>query len=73
MKKYDILWKGIIEDMPVFFILFFFPQARQVLDLERGVEFLDKELEELFPMDNPDHPRFVDKLLKVFTLEGKEE
>jgi len=52
--------------MPVFFILFFFPQARQVLDLERGVEFLDKELEELFPMDNPDHPRFVDKLLKVF-------
>ena len=73
MKKYDILWKGIIEDMPVFFILFFFPQARQVLDLERGVEFLDKELDELFPMDNPDHPRFVDKLLKVFTLDGKEE
>jgi len=73
MKKSDILWKGIIEDLPVFFILFFFPDARNILDLDRGVEFLDKELEELFPVDHPDHPRFVDKLLKVFTVDGREE
>ena len=73
MKKLDILWKGIIEDMPVQFILFFFPNARNILDLSRGVEFLDKELESLFPVDNPRHPRFVDKLLKVFTLDGLEE
>ncbi|MCU0376167.1 MAG: hypothetical protein MUF24_12745 [Chitinophagaceae bacterium] len=73
MKKLDILWKGIIEDLPVHFILFFFPKAFEVLDLGRGIEFLDKELEELFPEENPDHPRYVDKLLKVYTLDGNEE
>jgi hypothetical protein len=71
MKKLDILWKGIIEDLPVHFILFFFPNARNLLALSRGIEFLDKELETLFPLDNPQHPRFVDKLLKVFTLDGQ--
>lgn len=73
MKKLDILWKGIIEDLPVHFILFFFPNAHKILDLSRGIEFLDKELEAIFPIDNPQHPRFVDKLLKVYTLDGQEE
>jgi hypothetical protein len=73
MKQKDILWKGIIEDMPAHFIQFFFPAAKDVLDFNRGFEFLDKELEELFPIDNPDHPRFVDKLIKVFSKAGNEE
>lgn len=73
MKKLDILWKGIIEELPVYFLLYFFPNASAILDLSKGIEFLDKELEELFPQDSPDHPKFVDKLLKVFTLDGKEE
>jgi hypothetical protein len=73
MKKDDILWKGIIEDLPHHFIRFFFPQADTLIDFDRGFEFLDKELEELFPMDDPDHPRFVDKLIKAFTLDGREE
>jgi predicted transposase/invertase (TIGR01784 family) len=73
MKKDDLLWKGIIEDMPHYFIRFFFPENHELIDFERGFEFLDKELEELFPIDNPDHPRFVDKLIKAFTLDGTEE
>jgi hypothetical protein len=73
MKKHDILWKGIIEDLPHHFIRFFFPQADDFIDFNRGFEFLDKELEELFPMDDPAHPRFVDKLIKVFRLNGREE
>lgn len=73
MKKLDILWKGIIEDMPVQFILFFFPDAVQLLDFSKKIEFLDKELDELFPLDHPQHPRYVDKLLKVHTLDGREE
>lgn len=68
MKKLDILWKGIIEDLPIHFILFFFPKALEVLDLDKGIEFLDKELEELFPQENPDHPKYVDKLLKANLL-----
>lgn len=73
MKQLDILWKGIIEDLPVQFILFFFPNAAQFLDFSKKIEFLDKELDELFPMDHPQHPRYVDKLLKVHTLDGREE
>jgi predicted transposase/invertase (TIGR01784 family) len=68
-----MLWKGIIEDMPAFFLRFYFPEAEELLDFERGFEFLDKELEELFPVENPLHPRFVDKLIKAFTKDGREE
>jgi predicted transposase/invertase (TIGR01784 family) len=73
MKQDDLLWKGIIEDMPTQFIQFFFPDAVNVLDFNRGFDFLDKELEELFPVDSPNHPRFVDKLIKAFNKDGKEE
>jgi predicted transposase/invertase (TIGR01784 family) len=73
MKQFDLLWKGIIEDMPAYFILFFLPNAVKVIDFEKGFEFLDKELEELFPQDNTNHPRFVDKLIKAFTKDGHEE
>lgn len=73
MKQDDLLWKGIIEDMPAQFLQFFIPDAEKILDFNYGFEFLDKELEELFPVDNPNHPRFVDKLIKAFTKEGREE
>ena len=73
MKKLDILWKGIIEDLPIYFIKYFFPNASEILDLSKSIMFLDKELEELFPQESPDHPKYVDKLLKVITLDGKEE
>ncbi len=73
MKQDDLLWKGIIEDMPAHFLQFFFPEAEQILNFKRGFEFLDKELEELFPVENLHHPRFVDKLIKAYTKEGREE
>jgi predicted transposase/invertase (TIGR01784 family) len=73
MKQDDLLWKGIIEDMPKHCLLFFFQEADKFLDFSKGFEFLDKELEELFPVDNPNHPRFVDKLIKAFTHDGREE
>ncbi|MCF0055885.1 hypothetical protein [Dyadobacter sp. CY356] len=43
------------------------------MNIEKGFEFLDKELEQLFPSDEIDAPKFVDKLVKVFTRTGKEE
>jgi hypothetical protein len=73
MKQDDILWKGIIEDMPSHFLRFFFPDAIELLDLNREFIFMDKELEQLFPPEQAEHPRFVDKLMKVFTKDGKEE
>lgn len=46
----------------------------EILDLERGVQFLDKEPEQVFPPDNETFsPKIVDKLVKVFTREGHDE
>lgn len=73
MKRDDTLWKALLEDIFDFFLLFFFKEEAKIFDLERGFEFLDKELEEVFSADERAHPRFVDKLVKVFTKEGKEE
>src|SRR6195952_1611159 len=39
----------------------------------KGFQFLDKELEQLFPTEESDAPKFIDKLVKVFTKGGEEE
>jgi hypothetical protein len=73
-RKSDILWKVIMEEVFEDLLRFIFPDADQAYNLERGFEFLDKELAELYPEpDKPSNTRFADKLVKVFTREGKEE
>jgi predicted transposase YdaD len=72
MHTNDLLWKGIIEELAEDFLTFLIPNANEVFDFQKGIEFLDKELEQLFP-ESADNRRHVDKLLKVFTKEGKEE
>lgn len=70
----DSLWKAIIEDVFDDFLRFFFHQADELFAMEKGFEFLDKELEQLFPpQDNSFSPKYVDKLVKVFMRDGKEE
>jgi hypothetical protein len=74
MKQNDILWKAILEDIFDDFLLFFFKEDAGQFDFDKGFVFLDKELEQLFPQDdNMQSPKFVDKLVKVFTKAGKEE
>lgn len=74
MKRDDALWKGLIEDLADDFLKFFFPDAEEVFDLNRKISFLDKELEQLFPNTQDEFsPKYVDKLLKVYSKEGKEE
>lgn len=74
MNRDDTLWKAILEDVFDDFLRFFYPNSDEIFDFEKGFEYLDKELEQLFP---PEHdqfmPRYVDKLVKVFTKEGTEE
>lgn len=42
--------------------------------MERGFEFLEKELAELYPEpEKESDTRFVDKLVKVYQRDGKEE
>ena len=67
----DSLWKGIIEDLLPDFLTFFYPD--QTFDLEKGYDFLDKELDELFPLSDAKHKiRRVDKLIKLFDISGHE-
>lgn len=74
MNQRDLLWKAILEDLFEDFLLFFFPDAEQVLDFSRGFEYLDKELEQIFPPNTNHHkPRYADKLVKVYRHNGQEE
>ncbi len=78
MNRNDILWserrsEGILEDMFPDFLTFLIPNATSLIDFERGFEFLDKELEQVFPPDEDVFkPRHIDKLVKVFTKQGSE-
>jgi hypothetical protein len=69
MVTRDLLWKGIITSLVDDFLAFFFPDFFDQFDLERGVEFLDQELIQLFP-ESEASPRYVDRLLKVYMANG---
>jgi hypothetical protein len=69
MQIYDKLWKGAIEDLIVDFLRFFYVDADNTFDFSKKPEFLDKELEELFP-DQKNTTRHVDKLVKVWLKDG---
>jgi len=75
MKQDDTLWKSLLEDVFDDFFLFFFEEYKDKFDLNKGFEFLDKELEQLFPDEGTEtsSPRFVDKLVKVFRKDGGDE
>jgi len=73
-EKYDILWKGMLERVFGDFLRFVFPDADQRFDMRKGFTYLDKELAMLYP--NPEEgadTRFVDKLVQVYALDGKEK
>jgi predicted transposase/invertase (TIGR01784 family) len=72
MKRNDSLWKGILEDIFDDFLRYFIEDADDIFDFSKQFEFLDKELDQLFP-ETEGNPKFVDKLVKVFTKEGCEE
>lgn len=61
--------ENLFED----FLHFFFEGSDELFDIDKGFEFLDKELEQLFPAIEGAAPKFVDKLVKVFTKTGGEQ
>jgi hypothetical protein len=71
--KYDILWKGMIENVMKDLLLFIDPEIGKELDLERGFVYLDKELAAMYPdPEKSSNTRIVDKLVKVFLRDGTE-
>jgi len=73
-RKSDILWKVIMEEIFADLLRFLFVDADQVYDMERGFEYLDKELAEMDPQPEEEKDtRFADKLVKVYHRDGEEE
>jgi hypothetical protein len=68
---YDSPWKEIIELYFPRFLEFFFTLAYNAIDWTRPYEFLDTELQQLEP-DAEIGRRFVDKVAKVWLLDGEE-
>lgn len=68
----DTLWKGIIEDLFEDFCHYFFPDwAKEEADFSKNPEFLDKELDEIYP-EKSNQKRFADKLVKIYTKNAGE-
>jgi hypothetical protein len=71
--KYDILWKGMIEEVIEDLLLFVDPEIGRELDLGRGFHFLDKELAEIYPdAEKAANIRVVDKLVRIYLRDGGE-
>ncbi len=70
--EFDGPWKEAIEWFFEPFLEFFFPQVYANIDVERGHEFLDKELERIAP-DSATGRGTVDKLAKVWMRDGQEQ
>lgn len=73
-RKNDVLWKGMLEEVFDDVLRFIFKDADQLFNFKKRFEFLDKELNELYPEpDKQSSTRVVDKLVKVFRSNGEEE
>ncbi|MGE0084340.1 MAG: DUF4351 domain-containing protein [Desulfococcaceae bacterium] len=68
---YDTPWKEVLEQYFQEFMAFFFPEAHAEIDWSKGYEFLDKEFQKI-TKDADTGRRYVDKLVKVFLLNGDE-
>ena len=68
----DSIWKEMLETLFKEFLQFFFPKVHADIDFGRGYQFLDKEFQKI-SRDAKSGRKIVDKLVKVFLKDGKEE
>ena len=69
---YDSPWKEILELYFPEFLAFAFPRIHQEVDWSRDYESLDQELPKILPQSETGK-RVVDKLFKVWRLDGEEQ
>ncbi len=69
--EYDSPWKEILQLYFPDFMLFFFPQFHAQIDWTKEPVFLDKELQQVI-RDAELGKRLVDKLVKIYLLDGTE-
>ena len=70
-EEYDSPWKEIIEQLFPQLMHFFFPAIAAVVNWQRPIEFLDKELQRIAPRSKSGR-QTVDKLVKVWRTNGEE-
>jgi len=71
--KQDSSWRKILDKLLPEFLAFYFREIHLAIDFEKGVEFLDKELQKILPQEDDTGQRVVDKLVKVFLRDGSEK
>jgi len=69
--SYDQLWKEAVENLFPDFIKLIAPDFYSHVDWSKTIEFLDKELLQISPKSE-ETKRFVDRLVKVWMLNGEE-
>jgi hypothetical protein len=73
-KKSDELLKGAFEDNFSDFLRFVYPDADTILDFEKGIEFMDKELHAIIPdRERKRDKRIADLLAKLYLKDGTEK
>ena len=70
MARLDRLWKSVIEEFFPHFLAYFFEAYFHLIDLEKGFEFMDKELHAI-SKDSKDDVRIPDVLAKIYLKNGK--
>ncbi len=70
--EHDSAWKEVLEKLFERFLSFFFPEIHKNIDFSRGFEFLDNELQQI-TTESESGKRIVDKLAKVYLLDGTEQ
>ena len=71
-EDHDSPWKGALEVFFRPFMEFLYPQVGALIDWEKPVEFLDKELQKI-TRSAKNSRRYADKLVKVQFLNGSEQ
>src|SRR5690606_32601379 len=73
-KQNDELLKGAFEENFPDFLRFLYPEADNIFDLSKGIEFMDKELLAIIPdRERKKGKRIADLLAKVFLKDGTEK
>ena len=69
---YDELWKDVVEKLFPYFINLVAPEFYLSVNWSKPIVFLDDELRQISP-DSEETTRYVDRLVRVFLLNGEEK
>jgi hypothetical protein len=73
-RKSDIMLKSAVEEYFQYVLRLLYPDADQIFNMEKGFEWMNKELHEIKPqLSRKGGSREADVLVKVHLLDGREE